>query len=126
MQGDGQTFKQHSAEYQHRYLRTNFLRRWVLIIGEGVAVVSGCAYFIPGLPDLINDLAIPVAVLSGAIALLLVAIYDKFDPTTARVCLLTPDAYDLLEEDGQVQQDVMYLFSEEGRPSRRQSSAQTR
>ena len=112
MQRDNQLEKRPSVKYQNWFLRTNRLRRWVLIVGEGVAVISGCAYFIPGLPEFINDITIPIAVLSGALALLLVAVYDKLDPTVLHVCVLTMDAYDLLRESGQLQQDTIYMTSE--------------
>ena len=78
----------------------------------GIAVISGCAYFVPGLPHPVHDIAIPVAVLSGAMALLSVAIYDKLDSTVVRICVLTEEAYDLLSERGQLQQDVLYAFGE--------------
>ena len=100
--------KQPSLEYQLLFLRTNWLRRWILIVGEGIAVISGCAYFVPIVPDFIHDIAIPVAVLSGTIALLSIAIYDKIDPTVTRHCSLSQEAYDLLKERGQLQQDVFY------------------
>ena len=83
-------------------------------MGEGVAVISGCAYFIPGLPEFINDKTIPIAVLSGAVALLLVAVYDKLDATVLHACVLTREAYDLPKESGQLQQDTIYMTSEEG------------
>ena len=118
MQHDGRSAERPSAGYQQWFLRTNWLRRWALIVGEGVAVISGCAYFIPGLPEFINDITIPVAVLSGAVALLLVAIYDKLDPTVLRGCRLTQDVYDSLRENGRLQQDSLYMTSEEGFPSR--------
>ena len=104
---------ENSVEYQNLFLRTNWLRRWVLIVGEGIAVISGCAYFVPGLPQPAHDIAIPVAVLSGTIALLSVAVYDKLDPTIGRICVLSQEAYDSLSERGQLQQDVMYLTGDE-------------
>ena len=118
-----QLMKQRSLQYQRLFLRTNWVRRWVLIVGEGIAVISGCAYFIPGLPHPVHEIALPVAVLSGAIALLSVAIYDKFDPTVIRSCLLSQDAYDSLSERGLVQQDVMYFTREELSPTQRRPSA---
>ena len=112
MRRNNQPMRQPSVEYQRLFLRTNWLRRWVLIVGEGIAVISGCAYFVPGLPHPIHDIAIPVAVLSGAIALLSVAIYDKLDPTVVRTCVLSQEAYDSLSERGQLQQNVMYATGE--------------
>lgn len=109
---NNQPIRQRGVEYQHLFLRTNWLRRWVLIVGEGIAVISGCAYFVPGLPQPVHDMAIPVAVLSGAIALLSVALYDKLDPTSVRICVLSQEAYDSLCERGQLQQDVMYATGE--------------
>lgn len=118
MQHDGQSVKRPSVKYQQFFLHTSGLRRWVLIVGEGIAVLSGCAYFAPGLPELINNITIPIAVLSGAVALLLVATYDKLDPTILHGCRLTQDAYDLLKENGRLQQDTLYMTFEEGFPFR--------
>ncbi len=101
-----------NVDRQMLFLRTNWLRRWAIIVGEGIAVISGCGYFVPGLPPPIHAIAIPVAVLSGAIALLSVAIYDKFDPTITRTCSLTQEAYDSLRERGQLSQGVMYTIPE--------------
>ena len=105
--------REHSTKRQQFFLRTNWLRRWVLIVGEGVAVISGCIYFVPILPEFIHNIAIPVAVLSGAIALLSIAIYDKLDPTTVRLCRVDDEAHhDVLDKRGETQQDVMYWWPE--------------
>ena len=118
MKRDGKQMKRlPSVRYQNWFLRTNKFRRWILIVGEGVAVLSGCIYFTPGLPGFTNGITIPIAVLSGALALLLVAVYDKLDPTVMRACLLTQDAYNLLKENDQLQQDTVYMTSNEGFPS---------
>ena len=105
--------KHHSLEYQRLFLRTHWMRRWMLIIGEGIAVISGLAYFVPGLPQLLHDIAIPVAVLSGATALLSVALYDKLDPTVVRACFLTNEAYSLLQEKKLIHGDVMYMMADD-------------
>ena len=104
--------KLHSVRYQNLFLHTHWMRRWVLLVGEGVAVVSSVMYFAPGLPKVVDDLAIPVAVLSGAVALLAVAMYDKFDPTVMRICALNEETYNLLEKRGQIQQDVFYALGD--------------
>ena len=61
-----------------------------------------------GCPRFVDDLAIPVAVLSGALALLVVAMYDKLDLTVMRICTLNEETYDLLKKRGRIQQDVFY------------------
>ena len=83
-----------------------------MLIGEGIAVISGSLHFVPGLPQAVDDLAIPVAVLSGAMALFLVAIYDKLDPTVVRICTLNQEAYELLKNKGQIQDDVVYATAD--------------
>ena len=82
-------------------------------MGEGIAFISGCLYFVPGLPDKFHETAIPVAVVAGAGALLLVAVYDKLDPTTLHVCR-TPneEAYNSLKEQGLTRDGVMYWWSD--------------
>ena len=78
-----------------------------------IAVISGCIYFVPGLPNLVHETAIPVAVVAGASALLLVGIYDKLDTTTVRICRVpTEEAYDSLSERLRTQPDVMFWWPE--------------
>ena len=52
-----------------------------MIVGEGIAMITALSFFIPWVPDFVKDVAIPVAVLVSASAILLVAIFDKLDPT---------------------------------------------
>ena len=52
-----------------------------MIIGEALAVLSVLSTFVPGVPLFVKELGVPIAVLIGALALLLVAVFDKFDPT---------------------------------------------
>ena len=64
-----------------------------MIVGETMAVVSVLlSTFIPGVPSWAKQLGIPVAILFGASALLLVAIFDKLDPTRPTILVGTdPD-----------------------------------
>ena len=61
-----------------------------MIVGEGIALITALSFFIPWVPDCVKDVAIPVAVLFGASAILLVAIFDKLDPTRPTI-LVGPD-----------------------------------
>lgn len=52
-----------------------------MIVGEGMAMAAALSFFVPWVPDFVKDIAIPVAVLCGASAIFLVAVFDKLDPT---------------------------------------------
>ncbi len=63
------------------FARMRPLREWIMIAGEGIAVLTAVSVFLPWVPESLKAVAIPFAVISGASALLLVAIFDKLDPT---------------------------------------------
>ena len=52
-----------------------------MIVGEGIAMVTAVSVLTPWVPSDMKEIAIPVAVVIGASAILLVAIFDKLDPT---------------------------------------------
>ena len=60
-----------------------------MIVGEGVAMLAAVSVFIPWVPSDMKEIAIPVAVVVGASAIMLVAIFDKLDPTRPTVVVGT-------------------------------------
>ena len=70
-----------STRGQLFFARLRPWREWTMIAGEGVALVVAVSIFMPWVPSCMKEIAIPVAVVVGSSAILLVAIFDKLDPT---------------------------------------------
>ncbi len=67
--------------FQEQFAQGKKFRHGFLVVGEGIAVAAAIASVIPQTPDAVAQIAMPTAILVGAGALLLVAIFDFLDPT---------------------------------------------
>ena len=94
---------------QNWFLRLQPFKGWCLIVGESLALVSAALAVIPGVPSKISENAIPWAVIFGAGALLIVAIFEKIDPTTPHLWFGRKDEIPPTDEQ---RADTIYAWPE--------------
>ena len=74
---------------QKLLIRLHPYKGWCLIVGETIALVAAALTVIPGVPDKISGNALAWAIIFGAGALLLVAIFEKLDVTVRPIVHLS-------------------------------------
>ena len=78
-----------SRKFRDRlFLKTRRAKGWVLVVGEGIAVLAASLSLIPEIPTTFSDKAVPVAVVIGAGALLLVGLSDALDTTHPSIIVI--------------------------------------
>ena len=91
---------------QKLLIRLHPYKGWCLILGETVALIAAALAVIPGVPDKISENAVAWAIMFGAGALLLVAVFEKFDVTSRPIVHLSQDEFSRLER---YNKDVIYI-----------------
>ena len=83
---------------QKWFIRLHPYKGWCLIVGETIALVAAALTVIPGVPDKISGNALAWAIIFGAGALLLVAVFEKLDVASRPIVHLSEDEFSRLEK----------------------------
>ena len=110
-----------SRKFRDRFfLKTRRAKGWVLVVGEGIAVLAASLSLIPEFPTTFSDKAVPVAVVVGAGALLLVGLSDALDSTHPPIIVIEDLENTPVPPDGTIEL-VLESLPESTSPVERQS-----